>query len=101
MLPKVQDSTNAFTMWGNLLKMHEILNEDRAFFIENMLFSIQMEDFDIFPNHLLKIWDIRDQLKSIDRTMKEEKMVVITLKSLPSSNANFVKTLNITSTDIV
>jgi hypothetical protein len=43
--------------------------------------------------------DIRDQLKSIDKTMEEEGMVVITLKSLPSSYANFIETLNITNTD--
>jgi hypothetical protein len=31
--------------------------------------------------------------------MEEEDMVVITLKSLSSSYANFIETLNITSTD--
>jgi hypothetical protein len=64
-----------------------------------MLFSIKMNELDSLPNHLLKIKDIRDQLNSIDRTIEEEYMVVITLRSFPSSYANFIETLNITSTD--
>ena len=50
--------------------------------------------------HLTKIKDIRDQLEAIGRKMEEEDMVVITLKSLPSSYEHFIETLNITSTNV-
>ena len=50
--------------------------------------------------HLNKIKDIRDQLKAIGRTMEEEDMVVITLKSLPKSYEHFIETLNITTTNV-
>jgi len=50
-------------------------------------------------DHFLKIKDIRDQLKSNYRTMEKKDMVVLTLRSLPSFYANFIKTLNITHTD--
>ena len=56
-------------------------------------------EFDSLQDHLIKIKDIRDQLKSIEREVEEEDMVVITLKSLPSSYANFIETSNITSVD--
>ena len=42
--------------------------------------------------------DIRDQLKSIDGKMEEEDLVILTLKSFPSS-IFFIETLNITSSD--
>jgi len=64
-----------------------------------MLFSIKMEEFDSLLDRLLKIKDIQDQLKSINKKMEEEDMVVITLKSLASSYANFIETLNITNTN--
>ena len=38
-------------------------------------------------------------MKTIDRAMEEEDMVVMTLKTLPFSYANFIETLNITSID--
>jgi hypothetical protein len=47
--------------------MHETSDKGRAFFLKNMLFSIKMEEFDSLQDHLLKIKDIRDQLKSIDK----------------------------------
>jgi hypothetical protein len=50
-----------------------------------------MEEHDSLPNHLLKIKDIRDQLKAIDRKMEEEDLVIITLKSLASSFENLLK----------
>ena len=50
--------------------------------------------------HLTKIKDICDQLEAIHRTMEEEDMVVITLKSLPTSYEHFIETLNITSTNV-
>jgi hypothetical protein len=72
MLPKVQDGNDAFVMWGNLQDMHETSNKGRAFFLKNMLFSIKMEEFDSLQDHLLKIKDIRDQLKSIERKWKKK-----------------------------
>ena len=50
--------------------------------------------------YLNKIKDIRDQLEAIGRTMEEEDMVVITLKSLPKPYEHFIETLNITSTNV-
>lgn len=50
--------------------------------------------------HFNKIKDIRDQLEAIGRTMEEEDMVVITLKSLPKPYEHFIETLNITSTNV-
>jgi hypothetical protein len=72
MLPEVQDGNDAFVMWGNLWKMHETSNKGRVFFLKNMLFSIKMEEFDSLQDHLLKIKDIRDQLKSIERQWKKK-----------------------------
>jgi hypothetical protein len=60
-----------------------------------MLFSIAMEKFDSLLDHLLKLKDIRE--KSMDKTIKEEDMVVVTLNSFPFSYANSIETLNITS----
>lgn len=50
---------------------------------------------DSLQDHLLKIKDIRDQLKSTERIM-EERDIVVHYISLPSSYANFIETLNIT-----
>ena len=50
--------------------------------------------------HLLKIKDIKDQLEANGRTMEEEDMVVITLKSLPPSYEHFIETINITATNV-
>jgi hypothetical protein len=58
-----------------------------------------MEEFDSLQDHLLRVKDIREQLKSIERTIEEEDMVVITLKSLPSSYGNFIETSNISNTN--
>ena len=75
--------------------MHETSDKDRAYFLKNLLFSIKMEEFDSLQDHLMKINDTQDQLKSIERKMKEKYMVVINLKSLPAFYANFIETLNI------
>ena len=75
--------------------MHETSDKDRAYFLKNLLFSIKMEEFDSLQDHLMKINDTQDQLKSIERKMKEKDMVVITLKILPAFYANFIETLNI------
>jgi hypothetical protein len=99
LLPKFQDDNDAFIMWGNLLRMHEKSYKGREFFLKNMLFSIEMEEVDSLPNHFLKIRDIIYKLKSIDKTMEEEDMVVITLKHFPSSYEIFIETLNISSND--
>jgi hypothetical protein len=64
MLPEVQTGDDAFTNWQTLQNLHEIINKHRAFFWKNILFSIKMEEDDSLPYHLLKIKDIRDQLKS-------------------------------------
>ena len=50
--------------------------------------------------HLLKIKDIKDHLEAIGHAIEEEDMVVITLKSLPSSYEHFIETLNITATNV-
>jgi hypothetical protein len=71
MLLEVQYDNHPFIMWGNLLKMYETFDNNRAFFLKNMLFSIQMEEFDSLPNHLLKSKDIGHQLKSIDKEWKK------------------------------
>ena len=75
--------------------MHETSDKDRAYFLKNMLFSIKMEEFDSLQDNLMKINDTQDQLKSIERKMKEKDVVVITLKSLPAFYGNFIETLNI------
>ena len=75
--------------------MHETSDKDRDYFLKNMLFSIKMEEFESLQDHLMKINDTQDQLKSIERKMKEKHMVVITLKSLPAFYANFIETFNI------
>jgi len=98
MYPKFQDNNDEFAMWRNLLKMHEITNKGRSFFLKNMLFSIQIEPFNSLLDYLLKNKDIRDQLRTIVRTMGEEDMLVVNLKKLSSSYANFVETLNIIGT---
>jgi hypothetical protein len=43
--------------------MHETSDKGRAFFLENVLFSIKAKEFDSLQNHLIKITDIRNQLK--------------------------------------
>ena len=78
-------------------KKYEILTKAEHFSLK-ICYS-QLEEFDYFPNHLLKIKDFQDQLESVDRTVEEEDMEALTLKSLPSSYANFIETLNITSTN--
>ena len=75
--------------------MHENSDKSKAFFPRNMLFTMKMEEFDSLQDHLMKINDTQDQLKSIERKMKEKDMVVITLKILPAFYANFIETLSI------
>eukprot|EP00253_Pinus_taeda_P022033 PITA_22033 len=59
-----------------------------------------MDEHMSLQEHLNKIKDIQDQLEAIGRTMEEEDMVVITLKSLPKSYEHFIETLKITSTNV-
>ena len=59
-----------------------------------------MDEYMCLQEHLLKIKDIRDQLETIGRTMEEEDMVVITLKSLPPSYEHFIETINIIATNV-
>ena len=59
-----------------------------------------MDEHVSLQEHLNKIKDIRDQLEAIGRTMEEEDLVVITLKSLPPSYEHFIETLNITATNV-
>jgi hypothetical protein len=66
------------------------------FFLKNILFSIKMEEHDSLLDHLLKIKDIRDQLKAIDRKVEKEDLVIITIKT-PLSSENCIEMLKITS----
>jgi hypothetical protein len=63
MLLEVQYSNDVFVTWRNLWKMHATSHTCRVFFLKNMLFSIKMEKCDFLHDDLLKIKDIRDQLK--------------------------------------
>jgi len=62
-LVEVQDSNDAFIMWGNLQKIRETSNKGRAFSHKNMLFSIKKVEYNSLQDHLLKCKDVRDQLK--------------------------------------
>ena len=75
--------------------MDESSDKDRGYFLKYLLFSIKKDEFDSLQDHLMKINDTQDQLKSIERKMKEKDIVVITLKILPAFYANFIETLNI------
>ena len=44
MLPEVQTGTNSATIWQHLKEMHETLDKARAFFLNNTLFSMMMEE---------------------------------------------------------
>eukprot|EP00253_Pinus_taeda_P011625 PITA_11625 len=90
----------AAKIWQHLKELHETSDKSRAFFLNNQLFSIMMEEHMSLQEHLNKIKDIRDQLEAIGRTMEEEDMVVITLKNLPKPYEHFIETLNITSTNV-
>jgi hypothetical protein len=98
MLPEVQIRDDAFTIWLTLWNLHETFDKGRAFFLKNILFSIEMEEHDSLLDHLLKIKYIRDQLKAIGRKVEEEDLVIKTLKSLPSFEF-FFEMLNISSND--
>ena len=50
--------------------------------------------------HLFKIKDIREQFDAIEWKMKEEDIMVITLKILPRAFEHFIETLNITTTNV-
>jgi hypothetical protein len=71
----------------------------RAFFFRNMIFLTKMEDYVSLQHPLLKFKDIRDQLKAIDRKVKED-FVIIMLKYLLPSSENLFEALNITLEDI-
>ena len=99
-LPQIPFGKSAAEIWKYLKELHETSDKSRAFFLKNQLFSIMMDERMSLQEHLTKIKDIRDQLEAIGRKMEEEDMVVITLKSLPSSYEHFIETLNITSTNV-
>jgi hypothetical protein len=82
MLPKVHDGNDEFVMWGNLRDMHETSNKGTEFFLKNMLFSIKMVESDSLPDHLLKIKDIKDQLKLIERKMEEDINCILPMQIL-------------------
>ena len=50
---------------------HETSDKSRAFFLKNMLFSIQMEESTPLQEHLLRIKQIREQLSAIGRKVEE------------------------------
>jgi hypothetical protein len=54
-------------MYDNI---HRTSDKGKAFFLKNILFSIMMEKRYSLQDHLLKIKDIQDNLKSIDRNME-------------------------------
>eukprot|EP00253_Pinus_taeda_P032099 PITA_32099 len=99
-LPQIPSGKTAAEIWQQLKDLHETSDKSRAFFLKNQLFSIMMDEHVSLQEHLNKIKDIRDQLEAIGRTMEEEDLVVITLKSLPPSYEHFIETLNITATNI-
>ena len=99
-LPQIPSGKTAAEIWQQLKELHETSDKSRAFFLKNQLFSIMMDEHMSLQEHLNKIKDIRDQLEAIGRTMEEEDMVVITLKSLPKSYEHFIETLNITNVDL-
>jgi hypothetical protein len=41
--------------------MQETSNKDRSFFLNNLLFSIKMEEYESLQEHLLKKTKIKDQ----------------------------------------
>eukprot|EP00253_Pinus_taeda_P006482 PITA_06482 len=99
-LPQIPSGKTAAGIWQQLKELHETSDKSRAFFLKNQLFSIMMDEHMSLQEHPNKIKDIRDQLEVIGRTMEEEDMVVITLKSLPKSYEHFIETLNITATNV-
>eukprot|EP00253_Pinus_taeda_P007025 PITA_07025 len=99
-LPQIPSGKTAVEIWQQLKELHETSDKSRAFFLKNQLFSIMMDEHMSLQEHLNKIKDIRDQLEAIGRTMEEEDLVVITLKSLPQSYEHFIETLNITTTNV-
>eukprot|EP00253_Pinus_taeda_P004299 PITA_04299 len=99
-LPQIPSGKTAAEIWQLLKDLHETSDKSRAFFLKNQLFSIMMDEHISLQEHLNKIKDIRDQLEAIGRTMEEEDLVVITLKSLPPSYEHFIETLNITATNV-
>eukprot|EP00253_Pinus_taeda_P013936 PITA_13936 len=99
-LPQIPSGKTAAEIWQQLKELHETSDKSRAFFLKNQLFSIMMDEHMSLQEHLNRIKDIRHQLEAIGRTMEEEDMVVITLKSLPKSYEHFIETLNITTTNV-
>ena len=99
-LPQVLSSKTVAEIWTTLKDLHETSNKSKPFFLKSYLFSIIMDELMSLQEHLLKIKDIRDQLEAIGRTMEEEDLMVITLKSLPSSYEHFIEMLNITATNV-
>ena len=84
-LPQIPSDKSDIDIWKYLKELHETFHKSRAFFLKNHLFSIMMDERMSLQEHLMKIKDICNQLEAIGQTMEEEDMVVITLKSLPTS----------------
>eukprot|EP00253_Pinus_taeda_P036695 PITA_36695 len=99
-LPQIPSGKTPVEIWQQLKDLHETSDKSKAFFLKNQLFSIMMDEHMSLQEHLNKIKDIRDQLEAIGPTMKEEDLVVITLKSLPQSYEHFIETLNNTATNV-
>ena len=93
-LPQIPSGKSAADIWKYLKELHETSDKSRAFFLKNRLFFIMMDEHMSLQEHVTKIKDIRDQLEAIDQTLEEEDMVVITLKSLPTSYEHFIERLS-------
>ena len=68
--------------------------------MNNMLFSIAIVENELFQENLLKKKDSREQFSAIGQKMEEEDMMVIALKNLPRAYEHFIKTLNISNTNV-
>lgn len=90
----------AAKIWALLKGLHDTSDKSRAFFLKNTLFSIIMDEWTPLQAHLNRMWEIHDQLLSINHKMEEEDIVVITLQCLPKSYEHFIETLNITSSGV-
>ena len=98
-LCQVLSSKTTIEIQKTLKDLHETSDKNKTFFLKNQLFSIIMDEHMSLQEHLLKIKDIKDHLEAIGHAIEEEDMVVITLKSLPSSYEHFIETLNIIATN--
>jgi hypothetical protein len=58
MLPKIRLGMASTKIWKHLKELHETSEKGKAFFLNNMLFSITMDESASLQEHLLKIKDI-------------------------------------------